>query len=79
VAGPRGEFTEDEKKLIVAYFGEGKTDAEVSNVLKILSNVLADRFKYNLLIATIGRAKKNPNKKVDLSIDNGLNLAGSLA
>ena len=59
MAGPRGEFTEDEKKLIVAYYGEGKTDAEVANALKILRNVSADRLKYNLLTATIGRAKKS--------------------
>ena len=59
MAGPRGEFTENDKKLIVAYYGEGKTDAEVAKLLNIPRKTFTDRLKYNSLTATIRREKKS--------------------
>jgi len=59
VAGPRREFTENEKNLIVALCGEGKTDAEVPKLLNIPRKTFTDRLKYNSLTATIRREKKS--------------------
>jgi hypothetical protein len=68
MAGPRGEFTEDEKSLIVALYGEGKTDAEIAKVLKIPRKTLSDRVKYNNLTALMKKAKLPATEKVVMSL-----------
>jgi len=68
MARPRKKFTENEKKLIVALYGEGKTDAEIAKLLDIPRKTFTDRLKYNDLTATIKKAKKTPNEMVEASL-----------
>jgi len=68
MARPKKKFTDDEKKLIVALYGEGKIDEEIAKILKTPRKTFTDRLKYNNLTATIKKAKKTPNGQVEAAM-----------
>lgn len=65
---PKRIFTEKEKKLIVAFYKEGKINQEVADIIGVPRQTLEYHLKTNGLVSTIKKAKEIPNKKVEKAL-----------